>query len=145
LSLLQVSPELKERVRGRLEECSRVTGIYIKRLELVYDLKTATTLGEASYGWHNTIRLNPAYLNTHTDWYLEHICAHEFCHLATVRRYGLKMANHGPEWKAIMEAAGVTPTRTYEVELPSWVVVGPRQRIVDQPLVLGYNGLSTDE
>lgn len=134
MSVLEVAPELQQRVRDRIEECSRATGIYIARLAIKYNMTTATTYGNAMYGWDSTIRLNPAYLNTHTDWFIEHICCHEYAHLATVQRHGVEAPDHGFEWRTMMEMAGVAPARCYEVELPDWVVVGPRQRIIDQPM-----------
>ncbi len=130
MSILEAIPELQLRVRDRIEEVSRAVGIYVRRLDIVYDLKTATTYGTATYGWKGLIRLNPAYLNTHPDWYIEHVVAHEYCHLATERRHGPRAEAHGSEWKAIMGAAGVPALRCYEVDLPEWVVVGPRQRII---------------
>lgn len=129
MSILEVAPELQARVRSRTEEVGRSLGIYVRRLDISYDLKTAVTIGESLYGWSSLIRINPAYLNTHTDWYLEHIVAHEYCHLAAARRHGVDVPAHGAEWRTLMVTAGVAPTRAYDIELPAWVDVGPRQRI----------------
>lgn len=130
MSILDVAPELQLRVRDRVEEVSRALGIYVRRLDISYDIRTATLYGTATYGWKGLIRLNPAYLNTHPEWYLEHVVAHEYCHLAVERRHGPRAQAHGPEWRTLMEAAGVAPERCYSVDLPDWVEVGPRQRVI---------------
>jgi predicted SprT family Zn-dependent metalloprotease len=129
LSILDVSYELEGRVRAHIEDVSRRIGVYVRRLEVTFDLKTAVTLGEATYGWTSLIRLNPAYLNTHTDWYIDNVCTHEYCHLATSRR-SPRASAHGPEWKAMMAAAGATPHRTYDIALPPHVKIGSKQRII---------------
>jgi len=72
------------------------------------------------------VRLNPALLEAPQPLLVETLC-HEVAHVAAFRIHGANIRPHGPEWAALMTAAGFAPrARVLERTMPK--VVRQRSR-----------------
>lgn len=74
-----------------------------------------TTAGRANYReW--VIQLSPLVLDTEEK--LLDTLIHEYAHLLTIARFGVRARGHGPEWKACMRELGVAPQvkHTYDCQ-----------------------------
>lgn len=128
-----VSAALKKRVNDRILECAnKVIAAYGKAptgVTVKYDIDSIWLSGQA-IGSH-TMRLNPVYLNAHTDHYIEQTVGHEYAHLAvnyifgtqikkTWGRSGVRMKRefHGPAWRAMMDVIGIPADRCHKYEAP---------------------------
>lgn len=118
-----VSAALKARVDARLAECVKLTGIDVGKVTVLYDINSARLGGQAIYST-NTIRLNPVFLNAHTDHYILTTVAHEWAHLAAHKRYGSYINAHGPEWRATFAKTGSPVSRCHNYTVPAGVKVG---------------------
>lgn len=123
--MFQVSAELKKRVNDKIAECARKSGIDCGKIEVRYDINSKRLGGQAILG-QNVIRLNPVYLNAHTDHYINSTVPHEWAHLAAHKKYGRYISAHGTEWKNTMRSVGVVPSRTHSYTVPEGVQVGKR-------------------
>jgi len=128
--MIDISKDIQDRVRARIEECARASGVYIRRLKIAYDIRTHAKLGEATSGWEPLIRLNSVYLMGQPDEFIQDVVAHEYAHLAAWRRRGLNIKPHGVEWQNMMLQIGVEPTRTYDWALAEGWEAGPRGRML---------------
>ena len=127
---MNIPASIADQVESRIKRCMKESGIYVRRLQIKYDITSANTYGEARYGWMNLIRINPVYLLAHGDEFIKHIVTHEYAHLAAFRKSGLNISPHGPEWKAVMRSMGVEPQRCYTFAVPAGYTVGPRSRLI---------------
>lgn len=55
------------------------------------------------------------------------ILCHELAHSAAIRIYGQEVSPHGPEWKALVTAAGYLPSSTLKTSNPSSLTPHRRQ------------------
>lgn len=124
--MFHVSADLKKRVNDKLMECAKLSGINVGNIEVRYDINSKHLGGQAFPG-RNVIRLNPVYLNAHTDHYIATTVPHEWAHIAACHKYGMRIAAHGPEWKATMRQVGVQPTRCHNYTVPEGVKVGKQR------------------
>ncbi|HSK91662.1 MAG TPA: SprT-like domain-containing protein [Euzebyales bacterium] len=58
---------------------------------------------------------------------LREVLCHEAAHIATFRRYGRRVAAHGPQWRALMRSAGYVPRVTLPAD-PRSAPYRPRPR-----------------
>lgn len=75
-----------------------------------------STAGTASY---DKFRLNfhPVLMAENIEDYKSDTIPHEVAHLFTRAMYGRAAQSHGPEWKAVMRAFGVEPTRCHSMDM----------------------------
>lgn len=121
--MFTVSTELKKRVNDKIAECAHKSGIDCGKIEVRYDINSKRLGGQALLR-DNVIRLNPVYLNAHTEHYINDTVVHEWAHLAAHKKYGRYISAHGNEWKNTMRAVGVVPSRTHNYTVPEGVKVG---------------------
>lgn len=76
-------------------------------IELRYSNRLRTSLGRCSPR-SGSIRLHPG-LREEGEALLREVVCHEVAHVATWRLYGPGARPHGPEWQALMRAAGYEP------------------------------------
>jgi SprT protein len=71
-----------------------------------------------AYCRENRIRLNPVLLLENQTDFIEETVPHEVAHLLTRTLYlgPGRMKPHGPEWKAVMLALGLKPTRCHDYD-----------------------------
>lgn len=117
MSHMVVSAELKARVNARLAECKKLTGIDVGKLDVRYDINSQRLGGQAVYRG-NIIRLNPVFLNAHTDHYLLTTVAHEYAHLAAYHKYGRAGHGHGAHWKNVFAMCGSPVSRCHNYTVP---------------------------
>lgn len=109
------------RIKKRINECKKLTGVDVKH-EVLFDLKSASTAGQAYY-YNNSenqthkLRLNPAYLLSNPDHFIHDTVAHEYAHLAAYQKYGTKINPHGKEWAKMMRAVGLKPNMYHTMEV----------------------------
>lgn len=101
-----VSDKLKE-LRVKAEELFNLS----VEPETAYDLK-GQAAGQANYR-KNRLRFNRDLLEKYTHEFVHQTVPHEFAHLVAYRKFGTKIKPHGMEWKSVMLAFGVEPTRTH--------------------------------
>ena len=114
---MQVSPALKKRVADRIDECIKKAGVSLPKVNIAYDINSARLGGQANYS-KNLIRINPVFLNTYTDDYIENTVGHEAAHLIARAKYGRMISAHGPEWKRTMRELGLQPDRCHSYKVP---------------------------
>jgi len=73
------------------------------------------------YPQRHLIRI-ASYLESAEPALLEEVLCHELAHLAARERHGDRIRPHGPEWKALMRAAGYEP----KTRLPVPAELAPR-------------------
>lgn len=117
MSHMTVSAAIKARVNARLAECKKLTGIDVGKLDVRYDINSQRLGGQAIYRG-NIIRLNPVFLNAHTDHYLLTTVAHEYAHLAAFHKYGRAGHGHGAYWKAVFAKTGSPVSRCHNYTVP---------------------------
>jgi len=109
-------PELL--VAKKLAELNvRSEALFGVRIEPVisFDLK-GQAAGQANYR-ENKIRFNRQLLEKYTPEFVDQTVPHEFAHLVAYQKFGRRIRPHGMEWKRVMEAFGVTPTRTHNFDV----------------------------
>lgn len=75
-----------------------------------------TTAGKADL-LNNIVILNHILLVENPDDFLEDTVPHELAHLLTFAMFGRKAKAHGKEWKSVMRALGVEPTRCHSLDV----------------------------
>lgn len=118
-----VSAELKKRVNDRIDWCAKKLGVNLPTPSIKYDINSARIAGTAQYST-NTIRLNPVFLNAHTEQFIKQTVAHEYAHLAAQKKYGAFIEAHGAEWKREMRNLGIPPSRCHQYTVPKGVKAG---------------------
>ena len=69
----------------------------------------------------NKLRFNPILLKENLQEFLNHVVAHEVCHLIAYRLYG-RVKPHGKEWQSLMiNIFGLTPSTTHQLNIDSVV------------------------
>jgi len=109
-------PELL--VAKKLAELNvRSEALFGVRIEPVisFDLK-GQAAGQANYR-ENKIRFNRQLLEKYAGEFVDQTVPHEFAHLVAYQKFGRRIRPHGMEWKRVMEAFGVTPTRTHNFDV----------------------------
>lgn len=128
-----VSAQMKAKVDARVLECVNIAKQWcaknfidahdrIKVPTLRYDINSAR-LGGYAIGGH-TVRLNPVFLNAHTDEYIKDTVGHEMAHIFVRQIYGNGPKSHGYEWKRMMSTLGLVASRCHDMEVPEGVKVG---------------------
>lgn len=115
---MQVSTELKQRVTQKLESCIALAE---KRYAIKVGMPTVLyTLTGKTAGWANyrqwTINLNAILFLHNVEDFLERTVPHEMAHLVCDRvypeahrpGYGKKREVHGPRWREVATALGMT-------------------------------------
>lgn len=121
-----VSKELRDRVDARIEQCRQmINESYMinnaPTPTILYNINSARTAGYALDDTH--IRINPAFLNHNTEYYIKQVVGHEYAHCAAHRIYG-PGSGHGPRWKQAMWVLGLPAERLHNMDLPDGVKVG---------------------
>lgn len=128
----QVSAALKARVTAKINEC--VTKINTKHninmptVHVRYDINSGRLGGEARL-YENTVRVNPVFLNAHTEEYINQTIPHEVAHLGVHQVYrvgrGQVVDAHGHQWKNMMvNVLGIPADRCHSMTVPEGVRVG---------------------
>lgn len=105
-------------VEAKITESLETLGNYVNRSlsfpVVRYDLR-GRTAGQAIGG--RTIRLNADLLyGPHRDDMLAQTVPHEVAHIVQFQVYGHNTKHHGEEWKRLMRALGLPPTRCHSYE-----------------------------
>ena len=79
------------------------------------------TAGTANYG-KQEIRYNAVLLEENGDNFLGRTVPHEVAHLVTRQKYGNRASAHGYEWKSVMRAFGLNPTRCHSYDVSNSTV-----------------------
>lgn len=128
----QVSAEIRQRVLAKVDECREVIakrfGIPIPAINIRYDINARRLNGEAR-PVENVVRINPVYLNAHTDKYLATTLPHEVAHIAVYQVYHLHFGRrhtqaHGSEWRGMMAVLGIPADRCNHYDTPEGVQHG---------------------
>lgn len=85
-------------------------------LRIEWSLRMSTSLGRC-FPARRLIRINESALGQ-LPHLLEEVVCHELAHLAVYLRHGAEAQPHGPEWQALVEAAGYSPERRVSVDSP---------------------------
>jgi predicted SprT family Zn-dependent metalloprotease len=124
---LLLTPELRQKVEARIEECYLKCEEHYKRkfprAEVRYDLRN-TNAGEA---WmkQNRIRLNLTFLVENDEGFLLRTPGHEVAHLVAHAVYdakplkGAKVRPHGVEWKEVMGVIEQEPSSRHSFDITS--------------------------
>ena len=72
--------------------------------------------GKACYR-DNEVRYNAVLLEENNDKFLNRTVPHEVAHIVTRHKYGRNATAHGYEWKSVMRAFGLTPTRCHSYDV----------------------------
>ncbi len=97
------------------ERCGRLWGMgdLADQVAIVYNPRLRTTLGRAMLD-DNRVELNIRLLQAYPDELLATL-VHELAHLLVRMRYG-SAAAHGREFKALMDAAGMSAAATHKLD-----------------------------
>jgi SprT protein len=136
-TMREVSAALKARVTAKVNESvakiNTAHGITMRPISVRYDINSARLGGQAIPS-QNVIRINPVFLNTHTEHYIAQVIPHEVAHLAVDRIHGRirlgrgKISHHGPEWQAMMtRTLGLAADRCHAMVAPEGVVHGKQK------------------
>lgn len=131
-SHMNVSAALKQRVAARIDECIKKAGVTLPKVNIAYDINSARLGGQANYS-KNLIRVNPVFLNTYTDDYIENTVGHEAAHLIARAKYGRMISAHGPEWKATMRQLGLQPDRCHSYKVPDAIKQNVGKQVQKHP------------
>jgi SprT protein len=96
---------LEARIRGWATRWG-VPGLE-RRVDVQLSKRLRTSLGRCVPS-RGLVRLNRNLLKLQPGL-LEEVLCHELAHVAVFERYGPRCRPHGPEWAALMRAAGLTP------------------------------------
>lgn len=117
----KVPKELKAKVLRRLDELIIEANKLFKRSfnspKVMFYLR-GTTAGKADLT-NNVVILNHVLLVENQEEFMTDTIPHELAHLITLAMFGRKASAHGKEWKAVMRALGVEPTRTHSLDVSS--------------------------
>ena len=117
-ALITVPNELIAKVEDKvLETYIKAEAIWQRQFELPhlqFDIR-GTCAGRAYYRDYQ-IRLNPVLLLENQDNFIEQTIPHEIGHLITSRLHGFCVKPHGREWKSVMLAMGLRPTRCHSYD-----------------------------
>ena len=109
----------KEKISECVTRCNRIYNIKMDIPTLSFKLK-GTTAGYAQYDIH-TVKLNPVFLMENTRDMIEDTIPHEVAHLVVYAVYFVRMRTypkpHGNEWKSVMFALGLNPTRCHNYDM----------------------------
>jgi SprT protein len=89
---------------------------------VAFDLR-GTTAGIA-YLNKNLVRYNAVLLTENVEDFLGDTVPHEIAHLIAHQVYGKRISAHGQEWKSVMRAFGVEPSRTHSFDTTNSAVGG---------------------
>lgn len=117
--MLLLSPELRRRVEGKVEDCIEIAENYweqkFKMPEIRYDVKNS--YGGIAHPSFNLIRFNLILLVEFTDQFLEDTVPHEFAHLVVPQVFkapeGKRLMPHGREWIEVMRILGAPAKLTH--------------------------------
>lgn len=97
-----------------IDHAGRLFAVPITQPQVRCDLRGRTaglTIYPRKHDHHEPtiIRLNAELLERHPREMLEQTIPHEVAHVVANHLYGPRIRPHGPEWRSIMQAFGVTP------------------------------------
>jgi SprT protein len=108
--------ELEQKVEDTLGRLEDVYGKKFKRPAILYDLRGRMGgMARCNNGVYS-IRINREALHKERDHYIKQTVPHEVAHIAVFQLYPNAKA-HGYEWKRVMRALGLTPSRCHTYEL----------------------------
>lgn len=116
-SAAQLSSSTEAAVAHWIEQARGILGLTPRQLplpELRFNLRgraAGQALLSRRRGQADAIRINADLLASHPRNMIDETVPHEVAHVAIHRRYnqgGRRVRPHGPEWKALMQAFGVT-------------------------------------
>ena len=87
----------------------------VKEIQVEFSNRITRSLGRTQPTAKH-IRLNPL-LQTRLSSLLKEVLCHELAHIAAYHLHGDSIRPHGPEWQALVSAAGFTPSVHIEVDL----------------------------
>lgn len=77
-----------------------------------------TTAGYAFYRPTNIVRFSAELMWEHTEFFIKDTIIHEVAHIVADNVFGHQ--GHGPAWKRVMLAMGVTPNRLHPLTNSKW-------------------------
>jgi predicted SprT family Zn-dependent metalloprotease len=104
------------------------TSKILQNISILISPRLQKSLGSCSPA-SNEIRLHPGLLELPNTCLLEVLC-HELAHLAAWQLHGPTIGPHGPEWAALVRAAGFTPKTVLRVA----VLQGKHPKINQPPV-----------
>lgn len=105
-------------VIARTHDCIlQSASLYRREFPSVHVLFDLSGLAAGQFRWHAitrqcVIRYNPWVFAADFDHHLADTVTHEVAHYLVYRLHGSRHRPHGPEWKRVMIALGVTPKAT---------------------------------
>lgn len=81
----------------------------VTAVEFEFSSRLRTALGRC-YPQRALVRLNEILVLPDNEDLLIEVACHEVAHVAVYERYGKQCRPHGPEWSALVQAAGYQPT-----------------------------------
>lgn len=131
--MFAVAQDLKAQVSAKVDECiakiSAHHNIVMCPIKIVYDINSARLGGQADFG-RRILRVNPVFLNAHTEHYLKTTVPHEVAHFGVndvwmANPFSFKRPDgHGFEWEQMMYVVGAPADRCHNYTVPEGVVVG---------------------
>jgi predicted SprT family Zn-dependent metalloprotease len=115
---MNLTPDLIKRVEDSylfwIDKANKLFGFnHIPELKLE-ECSIRSRAGEANL---NFVRLSPFFLIQNTEEMLNQTIPHEIAHSIQVWKYPHAKQWHGPEWKGIMRAMGLQPTRCHSFDV----------------------------
>ena len=105
------TPELEPHLRRALRRWGKLWKVedLDRRITVAFSSRLTSSIGRCNLA-RGEIRLT-SYLQAGSQRLLHMVLCHEAAHVATYLRHGPGRRPHGPEWSALVTAAGYTPAR----------------------------------
>ncbi len=95
-------------------------------ITICFSRRLRSSLGRAHFS-RSLVTLQTTLLDPTATELLREVLCHELAHLAAYRLHGMTIRPHGPQWKALLVAAGYRPSVTFAAEaLPACFSRHPR-------------------
>ncbi len=102
----------REKIFKTYELAEKIYQRTFPRPNIWFDLEQLRVAGTATLQ-KNLIRLNPFYLQSERQNFIDRTPGHEAVHLIAHQLFPRMKQSHGPEWKGVAVRLGVAPTRCH--------------------------------
>src|SRR5712671_2184617 len=116
---MEIADNIVRRVEDKVIETYLLAQSLYGRVFDVPDIEWSLrglTAGRAMFRG-NRIRLNAIFLRDNTEDFIAQTIPHEIAHLLNNALHGFRVKPHGPEWKSIMRALGLSPIRCHDYDV----------------------------